>query len=272
MHLKRETRCIHFIGLAFWMGVVFLGGGAPALAEPSKAQVTKMWEEQHGVKGRVLEAKSKGGQRTTDELHGKHYLTPIATCWDYDIVELQKCGCRLFLKSSVCCRNGSAQDCELRIGNSKMVDCASYGKPKFGLSGNTEPGDCKSQRTQSACWSRKDLVFGAGYVIGPCSGSSEAQDWPPSFVCPNGQKTVEDFLNKKCGPTPEDCGCTIVEACSSEGGLKCYREWKATQTSSSGNANPEKPTQASSSGGVSPEKAAESVKSATDALKKKLWK
>jgi len=33
----------------------------PAIAEPSKAQVTALWEQQHNVKGRVLELKSRGG-------------------------------------------------------------------------------------------------------------------------------------------------------------------------------------------------------------------
>lgn len=220
------------IGFTLGFTMIFAAGLlmhtiSDALAAPSTGQVTSMWESQHNVKGRVLTVKSKGGERTTNELHGKHYLTPVATCWDYDIVELQKCGCRLFAKSSACCRKGSSQDCELRIGDSKMIDCAPYGKPKFGLSGNAEPGDCKSQRRQSECWKRKDLVFGPGYVIGPCRGSNELQDFPPYFICPNGQKTVQDFLNKKCGRTPEDCGCTLVEECSSEGGLKCYNDWKS---------------------------------------------
>ncbi len=200
-----------------------------ALAEPSTTQVTRMWEGQYNIKGRVLDVKKRGGQRTTNELHGKHYITPVATCWDYDIVELQKCGCRLFSKSSACCRKGSSQDCELRIGDSKMIDCSPYGRPKFGLAGNTEPSECKSQRQKSSCWHRKDLVFGAGYVIGPCTGSNARQDWPPSFICPKGQRTVQDFQDKKCGPTPEDCGCTLVEECSSEEGLKCYRDWKSNR-------------------------------------------
>lgn len=253
-----KNTCFFLVGLAFLVSTLFFLGISQAAAEPSKSQVTKMWEDQHNVKGRVLDVKSRGGQRTTNEIHGKQYLTPVATCWDYDIVELQKCGCRLFMKSSACCRTGSSKDCELRIGDSKMVDCAPYGKPQFGLAGNTEPSECKSQRMQSSCWKRKDLVFGAGYVIGPCRGSNERQDWPPSFVCPKGQETVQDFLNKKCGPTPEDCGCTIVEECSSQEGLKCYKEWKTTQ-----GALP---------AGVNQEKATDAAKSALDAVKRKFWK
>lgn len=200
----------------------------PVCAEPSKAQVIRLWEDQHRVKGRVLEVKGRGGQRSTNELDGKHYLYPVGTCWDYDVVELQKCGCRLFERASVCCRKGSTKDCEVRIGTTtKMLDCSAYGKPKFGLSGSVEPADCQNQRRASACWHRKDLVFGAGSVIGPCMGSNEAQDWPPSFVCPKGQETVNDFHNKKCGPTPEDCGCKLVEECSNEKGLACYRQWKS---------------------------------------------
>ena len=234
-----------------------------ALAEPSKAQVTKMWETQHNVKGRVLDVKSMGGQRTTNELHGKHYLTPVATCWDYNVVELQKCGCRLFAKSSACCRKGSSQDCELRIGDSKMIDCSAYGKPKFGLAGNTEPSECKSQRTQSSCWNRKDLVFGAGSTIGPCIGiGGSAKDYPPAFICPKGYDTVNDFHAKKCGPTPEDCGCTLVEECSTEEGLKCYKDWKANKLGA---------VDVTGSGKGTKEDAVDAAGSAIDSLKKKLW-
>lgn len=217
---------------------LFLLASGDALAEPSTAQVKKMWEGQNNVKDRVLSVKRMGGQRTTNQLDGKHYITPVGTCWDYDIVELQKCGCRLFLKASACCRRGSSRECEMRVGNSKMVDCTPYGKPKFGLAGNTEPPDCKTQRMQSECWHRKDLVFGAGVVIGPCMGSNEKQDWPPTFKCPKGQATVQDFLNNKCGPTPEDCGCTLVEECSSEGGLKCYNDWKSNKAAVDCYSNP----------------------------------
>jgi hypothetical protein len=244
--------CFHFTSLALFACAVFFLGEGIAAAEPSKSQVTKMWEDQHNVKGRILDVKSMGGQRTTNELHGKHYLTPVATCWDYDIVELQKCGCRLFTKSSACCRKGSSKDCELRIGNSKMVDCAAYGKPKFGLSGSEEPADCKAQRTQTSCWNRKDLVFGPGTVIGTCTKES------PYFVCPKGWDTGQEFLNKKCGPTPEDCGCTLVEECSSEAALKCYKEWKSNQTSLPG--------------GIKPDTATDATKSAVDAIKKRIWR
>jgi hypothetical protein len=228
MDLRRGKSSYWPVAFVCILGLFSLAAG-DALAEPSTAQVKKMWEGQNNVKDRVLSVKRMGGQRTTNQLDGKHYITPVGTCWDYDIVELQKCGCRLFLKASACCRRGSTRECEMRVGNSKMVDCTPYGKPKFGLAGNTEPPDCKTQRMQSECWHRKDLVFGAGVVIGPCMGSNQKQDWPPTFKCPKGQETVQDFLNKRCGPTPEDCGCTLVEECSSEGGLKCYNDWKSNK-------------------------------------------
>ena len=98
-------------------------------AEPSKAQVINFWELQNRVQGRVLDVKSRGGQRSTNELDGKHYLNPVGTCWDYDVVELQKCGCRFFEKASVCCRKGSTKECEVRIGTTtKLVNCSTYGK------------------------------------------------------------------------------------------------------------------------------------------------
>jgi hypothetical protein len=220
---NRSIRKVSLLWNMTLVAVVFLAlGMSGAQAEPSKAQVTKMWEDQHNVKGRVLELKNMGGERTTNELHGKKYITPVATCWDYNIVELQKCGCRLFEKSSACCRKGSSTDCELRIGNSKLIDCAKYGKPKFGLSGDQEPEDCKASRQASDCWKRKDLVFGQGAVIGPCQQG-------PEFVCPKGWETAQDFHNRKCGPTPEDCGCTLVEECSKPELLKCYKDWKSNK-------------------------------------------
>jgi hypothetical protein len=218
------------VATAVIIGVVYAFlAPMPVCAEPSKAQVIHLWETQNRVQGRVLDVKSRGGQRSTNELDGKHYLVPVGTCWDYDVVELQKCGCRLFEKASVCCGKDSNKDCEVRIGTTtKLVDCSTFKKPKFGLSGDQEPADCKEKRSATACWSRNDLVFGAGSVIGPCVGSGgAAKDGPPSFVCPKGYDTVNDFQEKKCGPTPEDCGCTIVEECSSEAGLACYRKWKS---------------------------------------------
>ncbi len=194
---------------------------ADLFAEPSKGQVISLWEQQHNVKGRVLEVNSRGGQRSTNEISGKKYLVPVGTCWDYDVVELQKCGCRLFQKASVCCRKGGTKECEVRIGTTtSMVDCSKYGKPKFGLSGTTEPEDCKTSKQAAACWSRKDLVFGPGVVIGPCMENA------PSFTCPKKYDTVTEFLDNKCGPTPEDCGCTLVEECSKPQGLECYKQWK----------------------------------------------
>lgn len=215
-------------GVIVLFAIVLFAGLSEVRAEPSAAQVTKFWEQQNRVKGNVLQVKSRGGQRSTNELDGKRYLMPVGTCWDYDVIEVQKCGCRLFERASVCCRKGSSQECEVRIGTStRFVDCSPFGKPQFGLSGNSEPEECKTRRQATACWSRKDLVFGAGSVIGPCQSSGgAAKDTPPAFVCPQGQDTVTAFQERKCGPTPEDCGCKLVEECSSKEGLACYTQWK----------------------------------------------
>lgn len=203
--------------ISWWMlplVVLFLSGTAHS--EPSKIQVTKMWEGQY--KNKVLDLKPRGGQRTTNQLHNQHYLSPIGSCWDYDVTELQKCGCRLFEKASVCCKKGSSSDCEIRIGNSMMLDCSKFGKSKFGLSGDKEPAACRERRMASDCFSRKDLTFGPGITVGPCTSS-------PYFICPQHDETMMAFLNKKCAPTPEDCGCTIVPECSQEEHLKCYQDW-----------------------------------------------
>jgi hypothetical protein len=48
-----------------------------------------------------------------------------------------------------------------------------------------------------------------------------------TFTCAAGQEAQSDFLNGRCGPTPEDCGCTLVPECSRPEDLKCYEEWKS---------------------------------------------
>lgn len=197
-------------------GLLFLSGTVQA--EPSKGQVIKMWQGQY-KNATVLDIVPRGGQRTTNQLHNKHYIGPVGTCWDYDVTELQKCGCRLFQKASVCCRKGSSTDCEIRIGASRLVDCSKYGKPKYGLSGNTEPKECRESRTATDCFKRKDLTFGPGSSAGPCMGT-------PYFVCPGKDETMRNFWDGKCGPTIEDCGCTMVPECSKEEHIACYNEWK----------------------------------------------
>lgn len=213
--MKNKKKVVFSYLWVVLFGAIFLVGTAHA--EPSKSHVIKMWENQY--KNKVLDLKTRGGERTTNQLHNKHYITPIGTCWDYDVTEIQKCGCRLFDKASVCCRKGSSSDCEIRIGNSKLVDCSKFGKPKFGLSGDTEPEECRQRRMSTDCFNRKDLTFGIGNSVGPCQSS-------PSFICPNKEVTMREYWAKKCGPTPEDCGCTIVPECSKEENLKCYTEWK----------------------------------------------
>jgi hypothetical protein len=135
------------------------------------------------------------------------------------VVALQRCGCRQFLKASICCRKGASSSCEWRIGNSVPTECKRYGQPPFGLSGTTEPADCKVRRQAMECHKRTDLVFGPGNAVGACTDS-------PKFVCPKGDETRVQYVERKCGPTPEDCGCTLAEECSLDEHLKCYREWK----------------------------------------------
>lgn len=200
-----------------------------ARSEPSKSQAIKMWEAQY--KNRVLDLKARGGERTTNQLHNKKYITPIGSCWDYDVTELQKCGCRLFEKASICCRKGSSTDCEIRIGNSRLIDCSKYGQPRYGLSGGVEPSECRQQRMATSCFNRRDLTFGPGNSVGPCQSS-------PHFICPKKDETMRDYWDNKCGPTPEDCGCTLVEECSTEEALKCYKDWKSNKAAVDCYTNP----------------------------------
>ncbi len=169
---------------------------------------------------RLLSCKYVGGDRATREIDGQKYLYDVGNCWDVDLVSLQKCGCRLFERSSICCRKGRANkgDCEWRVGNSRMIDCKPYKQPPFGLSGNTETDECRRQRMTTECWGRKDLMFGPGVSTGPCMSS-------PKFICKGGESDMNRFLNGECGPTPEDCGCALAEKCSDAEALKCYKDW-----------------------------------------------
>ncbi len=191
-----------------------------ALSQPSTAQCMKMIEPAvPGEKG--LECKFKGGQRSTNELNGKKYLTPVGKCWDYDTVVIQSCGCRKFLKASICCRNGSTKECEWRVGKSEEVDCAKWKQPKFGLSGNTESPACAEKRKAKGCvytnlknpWYYPD--------VGPCFGESRKGG---VFECES-LDAQSDFANDKCGPDPVSCGCTLKESCSDEAWVACYKEF-----------------------------------------------
>jgi hypothetical protein len=168
---------------------------------------------------KVLDCKYVGGDRPTKELNGQQHLTDVGTCWDFDLTAVQRCGCRLFMKSSICCRNGSTTQCEWRVGDSKLVDCKPYGQPPFGLSGTTEPEECRIRRNASDCFKDKNLSF-AGITLGPCPVG-------PRFICPKGDDTLSEFLENRCGPTPEDCGCTLAENCSKSEEIACYKAWKA---------------------------------------------
>ena len=87
--MKKTNPLTVSVRLAILAVILFFPAGHVA-AEPSKGQVTKMWENQY-KNAKVLDIKSKGGQRLTKQLHNKHYITPIGTCWDYDVTEMQKC-------------------------------------------------------------------------------------------------------------------------------------------------------------------------------------
>lgn len=79
----------------------------------------------------------------------------------------------------------------------------------------------KDSKAKSDCWERKTkLAFGPSARIGPNMGS-------PYFDCPNGAQTAIEFWDKKCGPTPEDCGCKVVVECSKPEHIKRYNEYIA---------------------------------------------
>jgi hypothetical protein len=201
--------------VASWTLLELGCGGSGA---PSVSQCRESWDADPS-KEKVLECTFEGGERATNELGGQKYLEPVGTCWDYNLVVAQRCGCRKFLRASICCRKGTTEGCDWRIGNSEMVDCGPFGEPKFGLSGTTEPAECQAQRATRECAARKDLLF-QGASVGPCFGGGVR------FACQAGNQAQSDFLEGRCGPTPEDCGCTLVPECSKPEDLKCYQDWK----------------------------------------------
>lgn len=79
----------------------------------------------------------------------------------------------------------------------------------------------KDSKAKSDCWERKTkLAFGPSARIGPNMGA-------PYFDCPNGAQTAIEYWDKKCGPTPEDCGCKVVVECSKPEHIKRYNEYIA---------------------------------------------
>lgn len=208
------------LGRVGWLSLSVLLSTSVAWAGPPAGICEKVFDPIGDEK--LLSCKYVGGDRATRQIGGETYLTDIGTCWDVDLVSLQKCGCRLFAKSSICCRKGKSTkgDCEWRVGGSKLVDCKPFGHPAFGLAGDTEPEACRLERMKTECWGRKDLQFGAGVTVGPCTAS-------PNFVCAKGEADMQAFLNGDCGPTPEACGCKLAEECSEPEPLKCYKEWIA---------------------------------------------
>lgn len=208
--VRHVVLVISFAFACFYQGSV--------LAEPSDKMCEKFFTP--AVPGeKVLACKYVGGDRPTKELNGQQYLTDVGTCWDFDLTAVQNCGCRLFMKSSICCRNGSTTECEWRVGDSKLVDCKPFGQPQFGLGGATESEDCRLRRAAADCYKDKKLSF-AGVTVGPCMVG-------PRFVCPRGDENLSEFLDGRCGPTPEDCGCVLAEPCSKKEEIDCYKAWKA---------------------------------------------
>jgi hypothetical protein len=79
----------------------------------------------------------------------------------------------------------------------------------------------KDSKAKQNCWERKTkLAFGPSARIGPNTGA-------PYFDCPNGAQTAIDYWDKKCGPTPEDCGCKMVVECSKPEHIKRFNEYIA---------------------------------------------
>ena len=202
-----------------------------AAAQPSGAQCVQLWNknmtpELAKAGEKAMACTPKGGKRATKEHGGKHYLTDIATCWDYDLVGLKKCGCRLFKKASICCRKGQ-KECEFRIGDSEFVDCKKYKLPTYGLAGETEPKDCKEKRLAGFCFKKRDGLAGVNLrtrMTRDERGKTTGGPCPIFFDCKGGPKTAERFDAGECA-LAEECDCTVSE-CNEETTFTSYEEFK----------------------------------------------
>ena len=199
------------------LSVSLFAVASPADAAPS----CKKYFEPGSPGEKLLDCKFRGGVRPTRELGGKKYITVVGTCYDYDVVSLKKCGCRMFERASLCCGKGkAARTCHWRVGNSKWVDCKQYKQPKFGLTGDTETTECRQKLNAADCGKRVKTAIlpepgPCGMVRANCKGNHE--------------KAGVDFFDQKCGPLIEDCGCEVDRQCSNPEALACYDEWKASK-------------------------------------------
>jgi hypothetical protein len=198
------------------IGVAVLLGGSPAWAKPSTKTCLAMWNKKPDVKGeKALKCTPTGSPYKSKQIGGKHYLYDVATCWSYDVLALKKCGCRLFTKTSICCRKGD-KECEFRIGNSTWVDCGKVGYPTYGLSGNTSP-ECAAAHGQESCF--KQLKTLAGVNLQSRSGFCAVY-----FDCPGGKKTTSRFEKGECA-LAEECGCTLSPCYLSAKEKQCYDDF-----------------------------------------------
>lgn len=189
-------------------------GPAPASAAPS----CKRYYEPGAAGEKLLRCTPRGGVRPTRELGGKKFLGVVGTCWDFDVVALKRCGCRMFEKSSLCCGKGAAaKTCEWRVGNSKWVDCKTYKQPKYGLSGAQENEQCRQELNAADCFKR--VRTQALMTPGPCKQLRA--------TCKGDREQAgRDFFNEKCGPLIEDCGCEVDRQCSDATAVQCYDEYR----------------------------------------------
>jgi hypothetical protein len=197
--------------------LLIIGAGAhSAEAKPSGARCKKMWRK--GPQEKVLRCTPRSGSRRTNSLAGKRYLTNVGTCWDYDVVVSQSCGCRLFSRASICCWKRGRRTCpDFRIGSSRPVDCRKYGRPRYGASGKTMSAACKAKAKAAAAFAFcRNGKFSSVAMTG-CRASV-------SVSC--GTKAqLRALLAEKSGPRVESYpGCKLIERCSGKEGLACYRK------------------------------------------------
>lgn len=192
-----------------------LAAPSAALAKPSAGQCKKMWHKQPGE--RVLRCTPRGGARRTNSLAGRRYIRSVGTCWNYDVVVQQSCGCRLFSKASICCWNKGRGCPDFRVGSSRLVDCRKYGAPRFGESGRTLSEACKAKAATAAKHAHCRKGAFKAVALGDCRDAINVScDTPAHFNA---------LLRETCGPRVEDCpGCQLSSTCSSARGLVCYEK------------------------------------------------
>ncbi|MCB9639206.1 MAG: hypothetical protein H6728_07885 [Myxococcales bacterium] len=207
--------CLMVVIVPLWLLCV-----GEASAQPSESRCMQLWKK--GAHETVLRCKARGGERLTRSLQGRRYRGVVGTCWDYDLVVQQSCGCRLFKRASICCWRDRPGVCpDFRVGASQIVKCGGYGAPRYGASGATMNARCQ-KRAKSG---RRNRHCGRAIVSGKAKAFTFFSCRDAVLVQCKKESQFQPIFRGRCGPGVGGCrGCRLMDECNSSRAKKCYRE------------------------------------------------